>query len=318
MPSRRALYSEIEPYNTGMLQVSPLHRVYFEESGNPHGKPVVFLHGGPGGGTDPKQRRFFDPDAYRIVLVDQRGCGKSTPHAELRENTTWDLVADLEKLRAHLGIERWQVFGGSWGSTLALAYGETHPKRVSELVLRGIFLLRRSELLWFYQDGASALFPDAWEHFLAPIPAAERGDLMKAYHRRLTGDDPAARLEAARAWSVWEASTSFLLQRPDFIANAAGDDFALAFARIEAHYFVHRGFLEREQQLLENVGRLRHIPSVIVQGRYDVVCPMASAWQLHRAWPEAELVIVPDAGHSAFEPGILEALIAATDRFALR
>ncbi|MBL8972876.1 MAG: prolyl aminopeptidase [Myxococcales bacterium] len=318
IPSRPALYPEIEPHDEGRLQVSGLHSIHYEVSGNPEGKPVVFLHGGPGGGTDPKQRRFFDPSAYRIVLFDQRGCGRSTPHAELRENTTWDLVGDIEKLRAHLGIERWQVFGGSWGSTLALAYAQTHPRRVSELVLRGIFLLRRAELLWFYQEGASALFPDAWEAFLAPIPAAERGDLMKAYHRRLTGDDPAVRLEAARAWSVWEASTSFLLQRPDFIANAAGDDFALAFARIEAHYFVHRGFLEREQQLLENVGRLRHIPSVIVQGRYDVVCPMASAWQLHRAWPEAELVIVPDAGHSAFEPGILEALIAATDRFALR
>jgi proline iminopeptidase len=317
IPSRPALYPEIEPHDAGQLQVSGLHSIHYEVSGNPEGKPVVFLHGGPGGGTDPKQRRFFDPAAYRIVLFDQRGCGRSTPHAELRENTTWDLVGDIEKLRAHLGIERWQVFGGSWGSTLALAYAQTHPRRVSELVLRGIFLLRRAELLWFYQEGASALFPDAWEAFLAPIPMAERGDLMKAYHRRLTGDDASARLEAARAWSVWEASTSFLLQRPDYIANAAGDEFALAFARIEAHYFVHRGFLERELQLLENIGRLRHIPSVIVQGRYDVVCPMASAWQLHRAWPEAELVIVPDAGHSAFEPGILEALVAATDRFAL-
>ena len=315
---RRALYPEIEPYNSGTLQVSSLHRIYFEESGNPEGKPVVFLHGGPGGGTDPKQRRFFDPEAYRIVLFDQRGCGRSTPHAELRENTTWELVGDIEKLRAHLGVERWQVFGGSWGSTLALAYAQTHPKRVSELVLRGIFLLRRSELLWFYQDGASALFPDAWEQFLAPIPAAERGDLMKAYYKRLTGDDPEVRREAARAWSVWEASTSFLLQRQDFIRHAAGDEFALAFARIEAHYFVHRGFLEREQQLIENVGRLRQIPSVIVQGRYDVVCPMHNAWQLHRAWPEAELVVVPDAGHSAFEPGILAALVDATDRFAHR
>ena len=318
VPTRRALYPEIEPFHRGTLQVSSLHCIYYEQSGNPEGKPVVFLHGGPGGGTDPKQRRFFDPDAYRIVLFDQRGCGKSTPHAELRENTTWDLVADIEKLRAHLGIERWQVFGGSWGSTLALAYAQTHPKRVSELVLRGIFLLRRSELLWFYQDGASALFPDAWEHFLAPIPAAERGDLMRAYYRRLTGDDEVVRREAARAWSVWEASTSFLIPRPDFIAHAAGDDFSLAFARIEAHYFVHRGFLEREQQLLENVGRLRQIPSIIVQGRYDVVCPLHSAWQLHRAWPEADLVIVPDAGHSAFEPGTLDALIDATDRFSVR
>ena len=315
---RRVLYPVLDPYRTGFLRVSPVHELYFEESGNPSGFPALFLHGGPGSGTEPSQRRFFDPTFYRIVLFDQRGAGKSRPLASLEENTTWHLVQDIEALRQHLHIERFLVFGGSWGSTLALAYAQTHPKRVTELVLRGIFLLRRAELLWFYQEGASALFPDAWEAFLAPIPAAERGDLMKAYHRRLTGDDPAVRLEAARAWSVWEASTSFLLQRPDFIANAAGDDFALAFARIEAHYFVHRGFLEREQQLLENVGRLRHIPSVIVQGRYDVVCPMASAWQLHRAWPEAELVIVPDAGHSAFEPGILEALIAATDRFALR
>ena len=318
MLSRRALYPEIEPYRTGMLQVSSLHSLYYEESGNPQGKPVVFLHGGPGSGTSPQQRRFFDPDAYRIVLFDQRGCGRSTPNAELRDNTTWDLVADIERLRAHLLIERWQVFGGSWGSTLALAYAQTHPRRVSELVLRGIFLLRRSELQWFYQDGASALFPDAWEHFLAPIPEAERGDLMRAYHRRLTGDDEAVRREAARAWSVWEAATSFLLQREDHMVHAATDDFSLAFARIEAHYFVHRGFLERELQLLENVGRLRQIPAVIVQGRYDVVCPLHSAWQLHRAWPEADLQIIPDAGHSAFEPGILEALVAATDRFADR
>ena len=316
--SRRALYPEIEPYSTGTLQVSSLHRIYYEESGNPNGKPVVFLHGGPGGGTEPKQRRFFDPDAYRIVLFDQRGCGRSTPHAELRENTTWDLVADIERLRTHLQVERWQVFGGSWGSTLALAYAQTHPKRVTELVLRGIFLLRRAELLWFYQDGASALFPDAWEQFLAPIPAAERGDLMRAYYRRLTGDDLALRHEAARAWSVWEAATSYLLPHPDQIDQAADDEFSLAFARIEAHYFVHHGFLEREQQLLENVGRLRQIPGVIVQGRYDVVCPLHSAWQLHRAWPEADLQLVPDAGHSAFEPGTLAALVAATDRFADR
>lgn len=315
MSSRRVLYPEIEPYNTGMLQVSTLHRIYYEESGNPNGKPTLFLHGGPGGGTDPKQRRFFDPAHYRIILVDQRGCGKSTPHAELRENTTWDLVADLEKLRIHLGLERWQVFGGSWGSTLALAYAETHPRRVSELVLRGIFLLRRSELLWFYQDGASALFPDAWQPYWEHIPEAERGDMMKAYYRRLTSDDPAVRAEAARRWSVWEAATSFLLQRPDHIAHAAQDAFSLAFARIECHYFVHHGFLEREQQLLENAGRLRQTPAVIVQGRYDVVCPLHSAWQLHRAWPEADLRIVDDAGHSAFEPGTIHELVSATDRF---
>jgi proline iminopeptidase len=315
---RRTLYPEIEPYNAGYLQVSELHRLYFEESGNPHGKPVVFLHGGPGGGTVPEQRRFFDPERYRIVLFDQRGCGRSTPHAELRENTTWELVGDIERLRAHLGIERWQVFGGSWGSTLALAYAQTHPRRVSELVLRGIFLLRPSEVKWFYQDGASALFPDAWERFIAPIPPDERGDLMKAYHRRLTSDDPAVRRAAARAWSVWEASTSYLQVNSEQIERAADDEFSLAFARIECHYFVHKGFLERDNQLLENVSRIRHIPAVIVQGRYDVVCPVQSAWDLHRAWPESDLRLVDDAGHSAFEPGILAELLAATDRFAAR
>ncbi|WP_434423523.1 prolyl aminopeptidase [Nannocystis pusilla] len=316
LPRRRTLYPEIEPYNAGFLQVSGLHRVYFEESGNPDGKPAVFLHGGPGGGTVPDQRRFFDPERYRIVLFDQRGCGKSTPHAELQDNTTWDLVADIERVREHLNIQRWLVFGGSWGSTLALAYAQKHPRKVTEMVLRGIFLLRRSELRWFYQDGASALFPDAWERFLAPIPAAERGDLMKAYHKRLTSDDAAVRLEAARAWSVWEASTSYLRVNSEQIERAGEDEFSLAFARIEAHYFVHRGFLERDNQLVENVPRIRNIPTVIVQGRYDVVCPPQSAWDLHRAWPEADLRIVDDAGHSAFEPGILHELVAATDRFA--
>ncbi|MCY0995271.1 prolyl aminopeptidase [Nannocystis sp. ILAH1] len=315
-PRRRTLYPEIEPYNAGSLQVSGLHRVYFEESGNPDGKPAVFLHGGPGGGTVPDQRRFFDPERYRIVLFDQRGCGKSTPHAELQDNTTWDLVADIERVREHLNVQRWLVFGGSWGSTLALAYAQKHPRRVTEMVLRGIFLLRRSELRWFYQDGASALFPDAWERFLAPIPAAERGDLMKAYHKRLTSDDAAVRLEAARAWSVWEASTSYLRVNSEQIERAGEDEFSLAFARIEAHYFVHRGFLERDNQLVENVPRIRNIPTVIVQGRYDVVCPPQSAWDLHRAWPEADLRIVDDAGHSAFEPGILHELVSATDRFA--
>ncbi len=314
---RRALYPEIEPYNTGMLPVSSLHTIYYEESGNPHGMPVVFLHGGPGGGTVPRQRQFFDPARYRIILFDQRGCGRSRPYAELRENTTWELVGDLERLRNHLEIERWQVFGGSWGSTLALAYAQSHPRRVLALVLRGIFLLRRSELLWFYQDGASAVFPDAWAEFVAQIPEDERSDLIRAYYKRLTSGDPVVQQAAARAWSIWEASTSFLRQRPEFIAAAGEDNFAVAFARIEAHYFVHHGFLEREQQLLENIGRIRQVPAVIVQGRYDVVCPMYSAWQLHRAWPEAELVIVPDAGHSAFEPGIQSALIDATDRFSL-
>lgn len=315
MSGRRSLYPEIEPHRSGRLRVSATHEIYWEESGNPRGKPVVFVHGGPGGGTNPKQRRFFDPEAYRVVLFDQRGCGKSTPHANLEDNTTWHLVADMEALREELGVDRWQVFGGSWGSTLALAYAQRHPERVSELVLRGIFMLRRRELLWFYQEGASALFPDAWQRYLAPIPEAERDDMMSAYYRRLTSEDPDERLAAARAWSVWEASTSFLLQRPAYIQHAAGDDFALAFARIECHYFVNRGFFEVDDQLLRDLERIRDVPGVIVQGRYDVVCPAASAWELAQAWPEAELEIVPDAGHSSYEPGIVDRLIRATDRF---
>lgn len=314
--ARKTFYPDITPYRTGRLRVSEVHEIYFEESGNPEGKPVVFVHGGPGGGTDAKQRRFFDPARYRIVLFDQRGCGKSTPHASLVDNTTWHLVADMEALRAHLGIERWQVFGGSWGSTLALAYAETHPERVSELVLRGIFLLRRWELLWFYQEGTSALFPDAWEHYLEPIPEAERGDMIQAYYKRLTSGDPETQQRAARAWSVWEGSTSFLLQNEDYIRRCGGDQFSLAFARIECHYFVNGGFFRSDAQLLDDASKIRHIPTVIVQGRYDVVCPMRSAWDLHRALPEADLRIVPDAGHSAFEPGNLHELIDATDRFA--
>ena len=313
--TRRELYPEIEPYDHGMLPVSPLHTLYYEQCGNPDGKPVVFLHGGPGAGCNAKCRRFFDPKAYRIVLFDQRGCGRSTPHAELRENTTWDLVADIERLREHLGIERWQVFGGSWGSTLALAYAETHPRRVCELVLRGIFMLRRWELEWFYQKGCDALFPDAWETYLAAIPQAEHGDLISAYHKRLVDPDPAVRLAAAQAWSVWEASTSFLLQDPAYIAASAGDRFALAFARIENHYFIHRGFLECDDQLLRDASSLRDIPAVIVQGRYDVVCPLRSAWDLHRAWPQADLQIVADAGHSSLEPGIVDALVRACDGY---
>ncbi|MBK9088781.1 MAG: prolyl aminopeptidase [Holophagales bacterium] len=310
------LYPEIEPYRTGRLRVSDLHDIYFEECGNPAGKPVVFLHGGPGGGTDGKMRRFFDPGKYRIILFDQRGSGKSTPYASLEANTTWDLVADTEKLREHLGIAKWQVFGGSWGSTLALAYAETHPERVTELVLRGIFLLRRKEIEWFYQEGASILFPDAWEPYLAHIPEAERGDLVAAYHRRLTSDDPAVRLAAAKIWSGWEGATSKLLPDASFTGHYEEDEFALAFARIEAHYFQNRGFFEVDDQLLRDVGRIRHIPGVIVQGRYDVVCPIFSAWALHRAWPEADFIITPDSGHSAFEPPNSRALVAATDRFA--
>nr|WP_225937764.1 prolyl aminopeptidase [Myxococcus sp. RHSTA-1-4] len=309
------MYPPLEPYRTGHLRVSALHEVYFEECGNPRGKPVVFIHGGPGGATDPRQRRFFDPDAYRIVLFDQRGCGKSTPHASLEENTTWDLVADMERLREHLGIERWQLFGGSWGSTLALAYAQTHPERVTELVLRGIFLLRKQEIDWFYQRGASALFPDAWEHYLAPIPPEERGDLLAAYARRLLGNDRKTQLEAARAWSVWEGRTSCLYPNAELVARNSMDTFAIAFARIECHYFVNRGFLRSDTQLLDDVHRIRHLPCVIVQGRYDVVCPPESAWALHKAWPEADFIIVPDAGHSANEPGNTAALVEATDRF---
>ena len=316
MTERRTLYPPIEPFNTGFLDVSPLHRLYFEECGNPKGKPVVFLHGGPGAGCNATVRRFFDPQRYRIVLFDQRGCGRSKPHASLEDNTTWHLVADIEQLRVHLRLECWQVFGGSWGSTLALAYAQTHPDRVTELVLRGIFLLRRSELEWFYQRGCDALYPDAWEGFLAAIPGAEHGDLMSAYHRRLTDPDPGVRIAAAKAWSIWEGATSFLYQDPRHVAGVGQDDFALAFARIECHYFVNAGFLQRDAQLLHNVDRIRHIKAVIVQGRYDVVCPMRSAWDLHRAWPEAELHVVPDAGHSALEAGITDQLIRATDRFA--
>ncbi len=310
------LYPPIEPHNIGKLRVSPVHEIYFEESGNPAGKPVIFLHGGPGGGSDPKQRRFFHPEKYRIVNFDQRGCGRSTPYASLEANTTWDLVADIEKIREHLGIERWQVFGGSWGSTLALAYSQAHPDRVTELVLRGIFLLRKQEIDWFYQRGASVLYPDAWEPYLAHIPEPERVDLLSAYYRRLTNDDSAVRLSAAKVWSAWEGATSKLLPDPAFAGHYEEDEFALAFARIEAHYFFNKGFFQTDDQLLTNTSRIRGIPGIIVQGRYDVVCPMESAWALHRAWPEAELIITPDSGHSALDPPNSRALVAATDRFA--
>ena len=313
--NRRTLYPEIEPYDSGTLAVSPLHTLYYEQCGNPRGKPVVFLHGGPGAGCNPKTRRFFDPAHYRIVQFDQRGCGRSTPHAELTDNTTWHLVADIERLREHLHIERWQVFGGSWGSTLALAYAQAHSQRVTELVLRGIFLLRRWELEWFYQKGCDAIYPDAWEPYIEHIPAGERGDLIGAYYRRLTGTDAAVRLAAAKAWSTWEGGTSYLLQNPDYIASTGADEFALQFARIECHYFVHGGFFECDDQLLREAHKLKNIPAVIVQGRYDVVCPLRSAWDLHRAWPEAELRIVADAGHSALEPGNTHELVEATDRF---
>ena len=314
------LYPEIEPYETGFILAGDGQKLYWEQSGNPEGKPVVFLHGGPGAGTSPWQRRFFDPAVYRIVLFDQRGCGKSTPHvsdpeAALRHNTTWHLVADIELLRKNLGIETWQVFGGSWGSTLALAYAQSHPSAVSELVLRGIFTLRRHELEWFYEGGASALFPDLWEGYLAQIPVLERSRLIEAYHRRLTYPDPAVHVPAAVAWATWEASTITLLPDEGLVASMAEPHAAVAFARIENHYFVHEGWL-REGQLIEDVAAIRGIPAVIVQGRYDVCTPIMTAWDLHRAWPEAEFVVVPDAGHSASEPGIARALRAATDRFA--
>ncbi len=313
---RRGLYPPVEPNRSGHLAVGNGHEIYWEECGNPKGKPVVFLHGGPGAGCDERARRFFDPARYRIFLFDQRGCGRSRPHASLEHNTTWDLVADIERLRELAGVERWQAFGGSWGSTLALAYAESHPERVTELVLRGIFLIRKAELDWFYQEGASFLYPDRWEDYVAPIPAAERGDLMQAFHRRLTGPDRAAAQAAARAWAIWEGSTSYLLTDDDNVSKWGEDAFALAVARIECHYFVNGGFMRREGQLLEDVGRIRNIPAVIVQGRHDVVCPMHTAWDLHRAWPEAKLEIVGDAGHSAFEAGITDALVRATDRFA--
>jgi proline iminopeptidase len=316
--ARRRLYPPVKPYRTGFLRVSETHEIHFEECGNPHGKPAVFLHGGPGGGTDPKMRSFFDPASYRIVLLDQRGCGKSRPHASLVDNTTWDLVADIERLREHLGIDRWLVFGGSWGSTLALAYAETHPERVTELVLRGIFMLRRWELDWFYQspDGTGALYPDLWEHYVAAIPVAERGDMMSAYYTRLTSENADVRTSAAKAWSIWEAATSYLRTDADYVAKFGKDRYAEAFARIECHYFINGGFFRTDGQLLEDVHRIRHIPGVIVQGRYDLVCPMKSAWDLHRAWPEADLRIVQDAGHSAFERGNVHELVTATDRFA--
>ncbi len=311
------MYPPIDPYRTGHLDVGDGHRLYWEESGLMHGLPVVFLHGGPGAGCEPWQRRFFDPGRYRIVLFDQRGAGRSTPHAGLAHNTTAHLVADLERLREHLAIERWVVFGGSWGSTLGLAYAEAHPQRVLGLVLRGIFLCRPQDIRWFYQEGASRLFPDYWQDFLAPIPPERRDDLLQAYHERLTGDDELARMQAAEAWSVWEGRTLGLLADPERERHFTDPYLALAMARIECHYFVHDAFL-RPGQLLDEAHRLADIPGYIIHGRYDVICPVDQAWALHRAWPQAELQIVPDAGHAATEPGIARALVAATDALADR
>lgn len=309
------LYPEIEPFDSGRLSVDDLHSVYYEQCGNPRGKPAIFVHGGPGGGASPVHRRFWDPNVYRVVLFDQRGCGRSTPHAELRKNTTWDLIADMERIREHLDIERWQLFGGSWGSTLSLAYAQQHPDRVTEMVLRGIFLLRRREIQWYYQDGASRIFPEAWEKFLGLIPKDERDDLVGAYHRRLTSLDPEDRLRAARAWSMWEGSTSRLVPDPDLIERTGESTFAEAFARIECHYFINGGFFQDDDYLLEEIHRIEQIPAVIVHGRYDVVCPVENAYHLHRAWPKSELIIAGQSGHSALEPEITSYLVEATQRF---
>ncbi|MGI5220476.1 prolyl aminopeptidase [Nocardia sp. CA-290969] len=318
----RGLYPPIEPYDRGMLEVGDGQAIYWETCGNPEGKPAVFLHGGPGGGISELNRRYFDPARYRIVLLDQRGCGRSTPHiadgADLSVNTTPHLIADIEALRTELGIDRWLVFGGSWGSTLSLAYAQQYPERVTELVLRGIFLLRRKEIDWYYNGGAGYVYPDEWEKFLAPVPVSERdGDLVAAYHRLLHAGDPRIATEAAVAWSTWEAATSSLRPDPQRVTDSADPRFALAFARIENHYFRHGGFLD-EGQLLRDIGAITHLPGVIVQGRHDIVCPAVSAWDLHRAWPGSQLRIVDDAGHSATEPGIVHHLVEATDHFAER
>ena len=311
------LYPAIEPFETGMLHTDDGHQIYWELCGNPQGKPAVFLHGGPGSGCSPDHRRLFDPERYCVLLFDQRGCGRSTPAASLENNTTWHLVDDMERLRTMLGLERRLVFGGSWGSTLALAYAQKHPQRVSALVVRGIFTMRRAELQWYYQEGASWLFPDLWEGFVAPIPQAERGDLIAAYRKRLIGSDPHVQIACARAWSLWEGQTIRLLPDQANTDKHSQDAFSLAFARIENHYFVHGGWMD-EGQLIRDAHRLAAIPGVIVQGRYDACTPARTAWDLHRAWPQAEFHLVPDAGHAFNEPGILARLIAATDRFALQ
>ncbi|MBX2804354.1 MAG: prolyl aminopeptidase [Hyphomicrobiales bacterium] len=312
----RSLFPEISPYRDGFLPVSRLHTIYYEECGNPDGKPVVMVHGGPGGGSTPVMRRFHDPDVYRIILFDQRGCGRSTPYASIEENTTQHLIADMEALRGHLGLESWQICGGSWGSTLSLAYAQTHPDRVTEIILRGIFLLRRAELEWFYQQGCSWIFPEAFDDYLKPIPQEERGDMIAAYHRILTGPESHERLQATRSWSAWEGTTLSLKPDPERVRNFSQDSYALAFARIELHYFVNRGFFATDGQLLQNIGAIRHIPAVIIHGRYDVITPARNAWDLKKAWPEAELRIVPLAGHAMTEAGIAHEIMLAADEFA--
>ncbi|MCM2474004.1 prolyl aminopeptidase [Rhizobium sp. CG5] len=311
----RSYYPEIEPFETGFLDVGDGHTLYWERFGTKGAKPAVFLHGGPGGATGPNNRRVFDADLYDVLMFDQRGCGKSTPHAGLEANTTWHLVADIERLRELMGVEQWLVFGGSWGSTLALAYAETHPTRVSELVLRGIYTVTKPELDWFYQFGVSEMHPDKWERFVAPIPEDERHEMMHAYHRRLTGSDKAVQLQCAKAWSTWEGETVTLLPDPAYSAHFGEDDFAIAFARLETHYFVNGGWLE-DGQLLRDAYKLKDIPGVIVHGRYDMPCPAKYAWALHKAWPKAEFHLIEGAGHAYLEPGILDQLIRATDRFA--
>ncbi len=312
---KTVLFAPIEPFRSGRLDVPGGHQIYYEQSGNPAGKPVIVVHGGPGGGSNPTMRRFHDPSRYHIILFDQRGCGRSLPHASLDHNTTWDLVDDMERLRGHLGLARWQLFGGSWGSTLALAYAETHPERVTEMVLRGIFLLRPEEIRWFYQEGVSWLFPDAFADFQKAIPPAERGDLVAAYHRRLTHPDRKIQIEAARAWSVFEGSTMSLKPDADRLRLFAADTYAIAFARIECHYFVNGGFLKHANQILDYASRLNRIPGTIVHGRYDVVTPLKNAFDLKAVWPEADLRIVPAAGHAMTEPGIMAELVAATRRY---
>jgi proline iminopeptidase len=311
--ARRSLYPENEPFSTGWLQTGTAHEIYYEECGTRGGKPAVVLHGGPGGATNPTMRRFFDPDRWHMALFDQRGCGRSRPNAMLEDNDTWALVADIERLREHLGVERWTVFGGSWGSTLALAYAIKHPERVSALILRGIFLLTRKELQWFYQEGASMLFADAWERFLAPIPENERGDMISAYYKRLTHRDRGIQARAAAAWSQWEGDTISIRGPEARPAKFNETDFATAFARIECHYFINGGFFPKDGWLLEQVDTIRKIPTWIVQGRFDVVTPMDGAWKLHKAWPEAKLDIIWDAGHASTEPGIIDALVRAGD-----